>query len=171
MKKIFLILSMGLCVNMSTSAQTASKRSTAFSEYNSAGSRLSLTGVKEIDLPETFQEIEIRGDVTLILTNEPTGKLLAKGNPKDLSRIKTTLKNQKLFIDAQKKSSFSKLTIYVPVTNAELLVTNGETEILSLGTIKSKDLEIILNGHSRISVNYTGKLKILPGLGYALLDK
>jgi hypothetical protein len=50
-------------------------------------------------------------------------------------------------------------------------VTNGETEILSLGTIKSKDLEIILNGHSRISVNYTGKLKILPGLGYALLDK
>jgi hypothetical protein len=127
--------------------------------------------VKEINLPEVFQEIEVRGDITLILTNEPVSKLLIKGNPKDLNRIKTTLINRKLLIDAQKRSSFSKLTVYIPVINADLLVTNGETEIFSLGTLKSKDLKIILNGHSRISVNYEGKLKILPGVGYALLDK
>jgi hypothetical protein len=50
-------------------------------------------------------------------------------------------------------------------------VTNGETEIFSLGTIMSKDLKIILNGDSRISVDYEGKLKILPGKGYALVNK
>jgi Putative auto-transporter adhesin, head GIN domain len=170
MKKIFLILSMGLCVNMSTTAQTASNRPTTFSEYNPTSSRMPLSGVKEIDLPGVFQEIEIRGNITVILTNEPDSKLLAKGSPKDLSRIKTTLKDRKLLIDAQKKISFSKLTIYIPVTNADLLVTNGQTEIFSLGTIKS-DLKIILNGDSRISVDYTGKLKILPGKGYELVSK
>jgi hypothetical protein len=162
---------MGLCVTIYTTAQTASNRPTTFSEYNPTSSRMPLTGVKEIDLPEIFEEIEIRGDITLILTNEPASKLLVKGNPKDLSRIKTTLKNRKLLIDAQKKSSFSKLIIYIPVINADLLVTNGETEIFSLGTIMSKDLKIILNGDSRISVDYEGKLKILPGKGYALVNK
>jgi|KBSSwiStaDraftv2_1062776.scaffolds.fasta_scaffold137548_2 hypothetical protein len=171
MKKIFLILSMGLCVNMSTTAQTASNKPTTFSEYNPTNGRTPLTGVKEINLPEIFQEVEIRGDITVVLTNEPASKLLAKGNPKDLSRIKTTLKNRKLLIDAQKRSSFSKLTIYIPVRNADLLVTNGVTEIFSLGTIMSKDLKIILNGDSRVSVNYEGKLNILPGAGYALVDK
>jgi hypothetical protein len=96
---------------------------------------------------------------------------LAKGNPKDLNHIKTTLKNRKLLIDAQGKISSSKLTIYIPVINAALLVTNGKTEIFSLGTIKPKDLKIILNGDSRISVNYEGKLKILPGEGYDLVNE
>jgi hypothetical protein len=35
----------------------------------------------------------------------------------------------------------------------------------------SKDLKIILNGDSRVSVNYEGKLKILPGEGYAIAYK
>jgi hypothetical protein len=171
MKKILLILSIGLCVNISITAQTASARPSMFSEYNPTGDRMPVKGVKEIDLPGVFQEIEIRGNITVILTNEPDSKLLARGNPKDLSRIKTTLKDQKLLIDAQKKISFSKLTIYVPVTNADLLVTKGQTEIFSLGTITARDLKIILNGDSKISVDYKGNLKILPGLGYALVDK
>jgi hypothetical protein len=171
MKKIFLILSIGLYLNISTTAQTTSNKPTTFSEYNPSGIRMPLTGVKEINLSEVFQEIEVRGNITVILTNEPTSKLLAKGNPKDLNHIKTTLKNRKLLIDAQGKISSSKLTIYIPVINAALLVTNGKTEIFSLGTIKPKDLKIILNGDSRISVNYEGKLKILPGEGYDLVNE
>ena len=143
MKKIFLLLSMGLCVNISITAQTTSNRPATFSEYNPTNGRTPLTSLKEIDLPGVFRKIEVWGDITVILTNEPTSKLLAKGNAKDLGHLKITLKNQTLSIDAQKKSSFSKLTIYIPVVNADLLVTNGETEIFSLGTIKSKDLKII----------------------------
>jgi hypothetical protein len=170
MKKIFFILSMGLCVTIYTPAQTSSDRPTIFLEYDPTGDRMPLTDVKEIKLSEIFQEIEIRGDITLILTNEPASKLLAKGNAKDLSRIKTTIKNGKLIIDAREKVTFSKLILYIPIVDADLLVTNGETEIFSLGTIKSKDLKIILNGDSRVSVNYEGKLKILPGKGYELMS-
>jgi len=171
MKKILLILSMGLSVNISTTAQSTSNRPATFSEYNPTNGRTPLTSVKEIDLPGAFQKIEVRGDITVILINEPTNKLLAKGNAIDLGQIRITLKNRKLLIDAQKKSSFAKLTIYIPVINADLLVTNGETEIFSLGTIKSKDLKIILNGDSRISVNHEGKLNVVPGEGYALVNK
>ena len=171
MKKILLILSIGLCVNICSTAQTSSDRPTIFLEYDPTSNRMPLTDVKEINLSEIFQEIEIRGDITLILTNEPANKLLAKGNPKDLRRIKTTIKDRKLIVDARGKITFSKLIIYIPVINAALLVTNGETEIFSLGTIKSKELKIILNGDSRVSLNYEGKLKILPGKGYELVNK
>jgi hypothetical protein len=50
-----------------------------------------------------------------------------------------------------------------------LLIASGKTEILSSGTIKTRDLEIFLNGSSYVSVRYDGKLNIVPGAGFELI--
>lgn len=123
---------------------------------------------RRIELVKAFNEVEVLGDVTIILTNNLEGKVLFHGDPKDVRFAKATIKNKKLIIDANNKRSFSKMTVYLPASGFNSLITSGKTEILSSGTIKVHDLEILLNGSSLVSINYDGKLRVTPGTGYEL---
>ena len=125
---------------------------------------------KQIDLTESFNQIEVRGNVTIILRNDLERRLVFSGNPNDMKMVKTSYKNNKLIVDANRKRSYKKFTVYVPVSGIDLLATSGKTEILSSGTINADDLEILLNGSSLVTINYKGKLRIVPGTGYELLD-
>ena len=49
-------------------------------------------------------------------------------------------------------------------------MVNGDAEIYSSGTIKTGNLEIILNGSSLVALKYTGKVKVTPGEDYLLDD-
>ena len=125
---------------------------------------------REVELLKAYYEVEVIGDVTIILTNNLEGKILFRGDPKEIEAAKATIKNRKLIIDAYRKRSSNKLTVYLPVSTIRLLVTSGKTEVLSSGTIKTRDLEIFLNGSSFVSVRYDGKLNIVPGTGFELVE-
>ncbi|HET6766824.1 MAG TPA: DUF2807 domain-containing protein [Chitinophagaceae bacterium] len=127
-----------------------------------------VTRSREIQLTQPFDEVEVVGDVTIILTNNFEGRVLFLGDINDLQLAKATIKNKKLIIDAGRKKSGSKLTIYLPASGLDLLTTSGKTEILSSGTIKTSHLELLLNGSSLVSVHYDGKLTVTPGTGYEL---
>lgn len=129
-----------------------------------------LTSRNEIKIPGTYQRIEVRGDVTVVLTNEPAGTFLVEGNPIEFNKVKPTLKNGRLLINAEKKTSFEKLIVYVPITAVTALLITGEAEIFSSGTIITNGLEITLNGTSQLAVHYQGKLQISPADGYHLSD-
>jgi hypothetical protein len=128
-----------------------------------------VAGSREIQLNKPFDEVEVVGDVTIILTNSFEGRVLFFGDINDLQLAKATIKNQKLIIDANRKNTRNKFTVYLPATGIDLLTTAGKTEILSSGTIKTRNLEILLNGSSLVSVNYDGKLTVTPGTGYELV--
>ena len=122
---------------------------------------------KKIDLVETFNEIEVRGnDIKIILTDNLDGQLVFQGNSKDVQVAKATVINGKLIIDASRKKSYAELKVYMSTANARSMVTFGKMEILSSGTIKTRDLKLILNGSSLVSINHDGNLKIVPGSGY-----
>ncbi|MBC7886791.1 MAG: DUF2807 domain-containing protein [Ferruginibacter sp.] len=125
---------------------------------------------KEINIGEAFQQVEVRGDVTLVLSNGPAGGLLLEGNQKDISGVKTILKNGQLVIDAAKKKSFAKLVVYIPAADIKSLIVYGAAEIFSSGKIKTPELEIILNGESFVTVNYEGIVKVTAGEEYYLED-
>ena len=129
-----------------------------------------LMQTREVELPKTFTEVEVLGDVTIILTHDIEGKIVFRGDPKEVEAAKATIKNRKLIIDAHRKRSHNKFTVYLPVSTIRLLATSGKTEVLSSGTIKTRDLEIFLNGSSFVSVRYDGKLNIVPGTGYELIE-
>ena len=125
---------------------------------------------REVELFKAYNEVEVIGDVTIILTNNLEGKILFRGDPREVEAAKVTIKNRKLIIDADRKRSLNKFTVYLPVSAMKLLITSGKTEILSSGTIKAHDLEIFLNGSSFVSVRYDGKLNIVPGPGFELIE-
>ena len=124
---------------------------------------------REVELFKAYNEVEVIGDVTIVLTNNLEGKVLFRGDPKEVEAAKVTIKNRKLIIDADRKRSFNKFTVYLPVSAMKLLITSGKTEILSSGTIKTPDLEIFLNGSAFVSVRYDGKLNIVPGAGFEVI--
>lgn len=123
---------------------------------------------KEVELVKDFNEVEVVGDVTIVLTNNIERKIIFHGDAKDVQQVKTTIKNKKLVIHAHRKKSGSKFTVFLPAASIELLITAGKTEILSSGTIKTQNLEVFLNGPSFVSIRYNGQLKVVPGAGYEL---
>jgi hypothetical protein len=127
------------------------------------------TNLREINLTETFKQIEVKGNVTVVLTNESVNRLTLEGNARDLSKVNASVKDQKLVINAENRRGYSRLIVYVPATNASELVINGDTDVLTSGAIKINDLAITLNGVSSVSLKYEGKVKVMPGEEYYLI--
>lgn len=125
---------------------------------------------KEVNIMESFHQVEVRGDVVVILTNEPANKLWLNGDMADLDRVQTSVKNKQLRINAEMKRRKSKLTVYIPIATIASLIIDGDTEVYSSGTIKTHDLEILLNGTSLVSVKYLGGLKVIAGERCELID-
>lgn len=120
---------------------------------------------RQINIPENFRQVEVYGDVKLILTNTPANNLVLDGKNKNTACVKTICRNGKLIIDAGKYHHFSRLTVYLGVGDIRSIVINGDTKVLSEGMVKTKDLEILLGGNASVSVNYAGTLKITPAEG------
>jgi hypothetical protein len=123
---------------------------------------------REVELAQQFNEVEVIGDVTIILTNNLEGKISFQGDAGEIRQAKATVKNKKLVIDVNRKRSIKKFVVYLPASKINLLTTTGKTEIRSSGTINTSNLEIYLNGSAFVSVRYIGKLQVVPGTGYEL---
>jgi len=125
---------------------------------------------KEVKVEGTFQRVCIKGDISMVLTNEPAGTLMMEGNEKDVNKVKYILKNNELTIDAQKKNRFDELTIYLSAATLKSMLVNGDADISSTGTIHT-DLQIWLNGNVNVEVKTTGKISVDAYDGYDLFWK
>lgn len=156
LRKRFLLPVMALTMSLASSAQAY------FPEQ--------VVQSREVELTTAFNEVEVIGDVTIILTNNIERKVVFQGDVKDVEQAKATVKHRKLVIQASRKKSQGKFTVYLPASTIRLLITSGKTEIFSSGTIKTRDMEIFLNGSSFVSVRYDGKLNLVPAAGYELIN-
>jgi len=129
-----------------------------------------LIQVKKIDIAETFNKIEVRGNAVIVLTNNLTNSVVLRGDAADLEEATARVKKGKLIINAGRSYYDTKFIIYLPAGNIHSLATSGNTEILSSGTIKVSDLEILLSGSSHVSIRHEGNLRITPGTGYEITD-
>ena len=129
-----------------------------------------LTKIKKIDLAEPFNRIEVRGNAVIVLTNNLTNSVVLRGDVGDLEEVTTRVKKGKLIINANRSYYGTKFIIYLPAGNIHSLTTSGNTEILSSGTIKVSDLEILLSGSSHVSIQHEGNLRITPATGYEITD-
>jgi hypothetical protein len=125
--------------------------------------------VKKIDLAEAFNKIEVRGNAVIVLTNDLTNGVVLRGDIDGLEQTTVRIKKGELIINARGYYA-TKLIIYLPAGNINSLATSGNTEIFSSGTVKVSDLEILLSGSSRVSIQHEGKLKITPASGYEIAD-
>jgi len=123
---------------------------------------------QEINNRQGFDNVEIAGEVTVVLTNSQSRNIILQGNSKDVNIVKTTEKDRTLEINAEKKKTASKLIVYLPVADMHSLRVTGNAQIFSSGNIKIDDLEIILNGDAMVKVYCYGNLKVRPAEGYEL---
>ena len=176
MKQLLSFFSLILCVGMHAHALPSVSEERVFNYRHSQIALQDYPGtpstvLREINPSEVYQQIKVQGDVKVILMNGPSNRLILHGDSKDLSLVKTTIKKGKLVIHADRKQITSRLTVYVPVSGVASMEINGSTEVFSSGTIEVQNLHLILNGNSSASINYSGKLTIAPGSGYALVDE
>lgn len=129
-----------------------------------------VTQIKKIDIAEKFNKIEVRGNVVIVLTNNLTNSVVLRGDVNDLQEATARVKKGKLIINATRNYYSSKFIIYLPAGSINSLVTSGTTQILSSGTIKVSDLEILLSGSSHVSIRHEGNLRITPAAGYELTE-
>lgn len=125
---------------------------------------------KEINSNHAFESIEVKGDVTVILTNEQTNNIMLRGNDKDIRLVNTIEKGKNMEINAEKKRTASRLIVYLPATDMRSLKVTGNAQIFSSGNIAVDNLEIILNGASMVKVNCYGNLRVTPAEGFELID-
>ena len=125
--------------------------------------------IKKIDLTEPFNKIEVRGNAVIVLTNNLTNSVVLRGDVNDLEQATARVKKGNLIINATNYHA-SKFIIFLPAGSINSLVTSGNTEILSSGTIKVNDLEILLSGSSHVSIRHEGNLRITPATGYEITD-
>ena len=104
----------------------------------------------------------------MILTNAPSGTITIEGKEKDIKRIRHSVKNNELVIDARRKNCFSKLIIHLPATRLQSMQINGDGNISSTGMIQSDELHITLNGAIDVKIKTTGKLHVDAPRDYEL---
>ncbi|HKO81530.1 MAG TPA: DUF2807 domain-containing protein, partial [Chitinophagaceae bacterium] len=115
---------------------------------------------KKITVEGLFQNVRIYGDVSMILTNEPSGTMVMEGKEKDVNRIRHRVKDNELVIDARRKNYFNKLVIYLPAAMIQSMQVNGDGDISSTGMIQSEKLHITLNGVIDVKIKTTGKFSV-----------
>ena len=91
---------------------------------------------KEISITDVFSEVEVKGEITVILTTQPAGEIMVEGNANDLYTVKASVKKGRLVIEADKRKCPSKMTVFVSVNNVDTLIINRESEIFSFGKIR-----------------------------------
>jgi len=125
---------------------------------------------KEVTNSRTFENVELSGDVILILTNEKTNDVTLLGDSNDIDAVIMTEKDNKLQINATRARAVSTLVVYVPAAKMHSLKITGYSRVFSSGEIVVDDLEITLKGNSIVRVSHYGKLTVKPAQGYEMSD-
>jgi hypothetical protein len=125
---------------------------------------------KPINNSHALENVEINGDVVLILTNEKNSDIVLEGDSNDIDAVTMTENDNKLQINATRAKAASKLVAYVPALKMHSLKITGDSRVFSSGEIVVDDLQITLKGNSTVRVYHYGKLTVKPAQGYELAD-
>jgi len=125
---------------------------------------------KEINRSPAFENVEVRGDIVVFLTNEKSDDVTLQGESKDVNAVTIAENDNTLEINATKAKSASNLVVYLPAAKIHSLKINGNAKVFSSGDVLVDDLAITVKGNSIVKVYHYGKLTITPGQGYELAD-
>lgn len=124
---------------------------------------------KEVKVDNTFQNVSVNGDLTMILTNEPAGTFVMEGNEEAVNNLRYKVKDNELIINVHRKNRLDKLTIYLSAATLKSMLINGDADISSMDIIKSDNLQIWMNGIVNLKVKTTGKVNVDASDAYELL--
>ncbi|MBC7901945.1 MAG: DUF2807 domain-containing protein [Gemmatimonadaceae bacterium] len=126
------------------------------------------TTSREIAFTTSFNQVEVWGNVKIILVEDSCQNLVVTGSARELNRLSTSVKKNRLTINASSADNNCSMTLYVPASMLKLLVINGNASIRTEGAIKSDNLTVVLNGDSDLRITSIGKVAVTAGEGITL---
>ena len=120
-------------------------------------------------LNEVCLQVEVWGDVEIVLSPENTDRIILQGTKQDVSSIQTNLKNGKLYVRAE-KVNFAKTTrIIVPAAMLRFIRVNGKGLVTSVKPLNNPRLKVELNGEASVLLHSAGSVVVEAAEGYDLL--
>ncbi|MBC7902520.1 MAG: DUF2807 domain-containing protein [Gemmatimonadaceae bacterium] len=126
------------------------------------------TTSREIAFVTSFNQVEVWGNVTIVLVEDSCQNLLVTGATREVNRLSARVRKNRLTINASYTDNNEVMTVYVSASMLKLLVINGNATIRTEGAIKSENLKIVLNGASDLKITSFGKVAVTAGEGITL---
>lgn len=135
----------------------------------------SKTGINDRPLRRTIilnqecQQIEVWGNVQIILSPAYSDRIIFQGLMKDVNGIETKLKKGKLSVNAEKLQGSSTTTIILPAAMLDFIRVNGNGDITSAGKLNRPHLTVELNGEVKLQIHSLGKISVVTPEEYNLV--
>lgn len=120
-------------------------------------------------LNEACLQLEVWGDVEIVLSSENSDRIILQGTKQDVNNIQTNLKNGKLYIRAEKVNFAKSTKVIVPAAMLRFIRINGNGLVTSVKKLSNPRLKVELNGEANILLHSAGSVIVEAAEGYDLL--
>ena len=122
---------------------------------------------KKVGLTQ-FSRLIVKSNLKVVLTeDEKKDSARIKGTKKFLESVMVIQTGEEIIVRAKSFKDLKKEgTVYIPVHKLKHLEVNSDAKIISITTIKSPELNVLINGNCVVSIVLNGKLTIHEADGY-----
>ncbi|HEX4957939.1 MAG TPA: DUF2807 domain-containing protein [Lacibacter sp.] len=113
-----------------------------------------------IKTKSNYQFIVINNDIDVILTESALTDICISGGKKDIQLVRYYVKNGILFIESKNGSLKGRATVHVSVNNLKQIEINGQSTVISNGTLSSNQLKVVVNGEAKFDLKNIGDILI-----------
>ena len=115
---------------------------------------------------EKFEEIGLGVGADLYLKQGPTTEVIIEAKEEILKKLKTEVKNGKLYIrfDSQKFFNHPRFKIYVTTPDINGLSVSGSGDILAESAINTDEISLKISGSGSINIDNLQAKKVISGI-------
>jgi hypothetical protein len=128
--------------------------------------------IREVKLDAGFTKIIVDGDADLLLIEEESLIATIEDEAEDVNSTRITNQNGVLKVQVNRNRN-ERPVIKLPVRLLQALEVNGDGDVSTISTLKSKNLNVLINGVCKIELHVMGVISVdvADGFEYEYLKK
>ena len=123
---------------------------------------------RTIVLHEIFQQLEIWGNVEIVLTPEMSDSITIEGTTVDINLVGIKLKHGTLSVRAKWVNQSTTTKIIIPAAMLTSVQVYGNAIVSSAGELSAPQLKVFLDGEAQVKIKSRGKVNVEASDGYYL---
>jgi hypothetical protein len=114
---------------------------------------------REVKLNAGFTKIIVDGDADLVLIEEGSMTATIEDEAADVNSTRITIQNGVLKVQVTRNRN-KRPVIKLPVHHLQTLEVNGDGDIRSVSSLKSENLNVLINGACKIALRVMGNVSV-----------
>lgn len=123
---------------------------------------------RTIVLSEIFQQLEVWGNIEIVLTPEMSDSITIEGTTVDINLVGVKLKRGTLSVRAKWVNQASTTKIIIPAAMLNSVQVYGNAVISSAGELNTPKLKVFLDGEAQVKILSRGQVDVQASDGYYL---